>query len=255
MAAPGLMPRIPLYKEVAATATTAAEAEAARSRADATATAQAAPVATKQALEAHYLRGIGYINLKQWAQAKGELELVFEVDPNYKDVQAQLALIGERLASQQSTSTPTPLLMMPTPQVIVAANLALQGKIEVSSVYPSQPADRFSGSKAVDGAVEDTWHEWTTNGEGAGAWLKITFPTVKHLNEIILYDRPNPIDHVLQGKLIFSDGSELKTGDLPNAGGPRKLSFEQKSITWVKFIVVQSAGLNIGLAEIEVYGW
>ncbi|MCB0167382.1 MAG: hypothetical protein KDI79_24345 [Anaerolineae bacterium] len=38
----------------------------------------------------HYEKGIAYTNIGRWNEAKKELELVFETDPNYKDVQQQL---------------------------------------------------------------------------------------------------------------------------------------------------------------------
>jgi tetratricopeptide (TPR) repeat protein len=101
-------------KEVAATATTAAEAQAARARAEATATAQAAPIATQQALESHYQKGIAYMNMKQWNEAKAELEQIFAIDPNYKDIQVRLSEVISHLASLTpvpipvSKSTPTP---------------------------------------------------------------------------------------------------------------------------------------------------
>jgi len=234
---------------------------AAGASADATATAQiqvernVRATATAQALETHYQKGLGYVNLKQWTQVKGELEQVFEVAPNYKDVQAQLALAAEALSREAPTSTPIQATT-PTPAVVMAANIAPQGRVEVSSVYPYQPADCYGGAKAVDGVVENVpCRDWATSGEGAGAWLRITFSSSRHVNQVILYDRPNPTDYVIQGKLTFSDGSELETGDLPNSGAPRKLSFEQKSVTWIKFTVVQSTGPNIGLGEIEIYGW
>lgn len=254
--------RAPGYKDASARMAQVSQTRvAAGASADATATAKmqveqgGRATATAEALEAHYQKGLGHINLKQWAQAKGQLEQVFEVDPNYKDVQAQLAVVADALNRQAPTSTPIPA-NTPAPAIVIATNIAPQGKVEVSSIYPYQPADCYNGSKAIDGVIEDiSCHSWATSGEGAGAWLKITLPTVRHVNQVILYDRPNPTDYVIQGKLTFSDGTELETGDLPNGGAPRKLSFEQKNVTWIKFTVVQSTGPNIGLGEIEIYGW
>lgn len=90
-----------------ATATARAQATAS-ARANATATAEMAPTVTLQALEAHYQKGLAYVNLEQWLEAKAELEQAFDTDPNYKDVQAQLAMVNSEVAKLTPTATPTP---------------------------------------------------------------------------------------------------------------------------------------------------
>ena len=109
-------------KEVAATATTAAEAQAARARAEATATAQAAPAATQQALEARYQKGLGFMNLKRWEEAKAELETVFLVDPGFRDVQAKLKEVQQALDHlQSSAATPMPVSLTPVSPIASSA--------------------------------------------------------------------------------------------------------------------------------------
>ena len=93
--------------ESKATATAAAKAQAEQARADAQATAAAAPTATAEALEAHYQKGLGYMNMGRWEEAKAELERVFDTDPNYKEVQAKLANVETELAKLGPTATPT----------------------------------------------------------------------------------------------------------------------------------------------------
>ena len=108
--------------EAQLTATAQAEATA-EAQANARATAVAAPAATAEVLEAHYQKGLGYVNMARWDEAKAELEQVFEVDPNYKDVQAKLAEVEVKLAetptlppTATSTATPKPTLP-PSPTV------------------------------------------------------------------------------------------------------------------------------------------
>ncbi len=98
------------------------KAELAESKATATAEAQAtataAPIATAEALEAHYQKGLGFMNMEWWEEAKTELEQVFKVDPNYKEVQAKLAEVEEEITKLTPTEMPTPTLMptaTPTP--------------------------------------------------------------------------------------------------------------------------------------------
>ena len=238
---------------VAATATAQARATVQAQEAKATATAEALAQ-----LEAHYQKGLGYMSLSRWEEAKTELEQVFEVDPNYKDVQARLAEAEAKWAEVQPR-TPTVTPATPTPGVIVATNIAPEGKVEVSSANPHQEGQCYQGSRAVDGVLSGypvaACSEWATDGETVGAWLKITFPTPRHINQVVLYDRPNLSDHILEGALSFSDGTSLGTGTLPNDGSARKLVFDPKIVQWVQFTVDRAGGPNTGLAEIEVYGW
>ena len=88
----------------AATATAQARATAQAQEARATATAEA----LKQ-LEVHYQKGLGYMNLSRWEEAKAELEQVFEVDPNYKEVQAKLVEVQAEIAKLTLTVTSMPM--------------------------------------------------------------------------------------------------------------------------------------------------
>ena len=105
-----------------ATAEVMAQADRARMNAQTTATAQAQATATAQAVaatttaaavETHYQRGLAYVNLEKWAEAQMELEAVFEIDPNFKDVQAQLVVVASEI--MKLTPSPTPIPPTPTP--------------------------------------------------------------------------------------------------------------------------------------------
>jgi len=102
----------PRLTEVRARLAESAATATATARAAATATAETSAVAaTAEALEAQYQRGLGYINLERWVEAKAELEQVFATDPNYKEVQAKLAEVEAKLAElgiPTATLTPTP---------------------------------------------------------------------------------------------------------------------------------------------------
>ncbi len=76
------------------------------------------------------------------------------------------------------------------------------------------------------------------------------------LDRIVLYDRPNGSDQVTAGTLRFSDGSTLATGTLANDGSATTLTFSPRTVTSVRFTVdaVSATTLNVGLAEIQVYG-
>jgi len=102
--------KIAQVTSVAATATAQARATAQAQEAKATATAEALAQ-----LEAHYQKGLGYINIGRWEEARAELEQVFEMDPKYRDVQTRLSEISDQLArirtltpAVTSTNTPVP---------------------------------------------------------------------------------------------------------------------------------------------------
>jgi hypothetical protein len=138
-----------------------------------------------------------------------------------------------------------------------ATNLAPLATVTASS---DNPAEGQQASKAVDGVVDgwpgDATREWATDGEGAGAWLRLAWATASLVDTIVLYDRPNANDHVTSGTLTFSDGTSVSVGALDNAGAATTVTFTPRSITSVTFTVtaVSAATENIGLAEVEVYG-
>ena len=102
--------------ESEAIATADAQATA-TAHAQATAMAQAvAATATATAVETHYQKGLAYVNLEKWTEAQVELQAVFEIDPNYKDVQAQLVVVNSEITKLMPTVTPTPsTTSTPTP--------------------------------------------------------------------------------------------------------------------------------------------
>jgi LmbE family N-acetylglucosaminyl deacetylase/lysophospholipase L1-like esterase len=153
------------------------------------------------------------------------------------------------------TATLTVTLNQPT-------NIAPQASVTVSS---ENTATGQLGIKAIDGIVDGCTasngctpahytKEWATLGQAAGAWIRLTWPSAVTISQVILHDRPNLDDHVLAGTLLFSDGSSLPVGALPNDGTGLPVSFAPKPVTWVQFRVDSAAGTNLGLAEIEVLG-
>ena len=114
-------------------------------------------------------------------------------------------------------------------------------------------------TKAVDGVVSgypgDYTKEWATVGGKAGSWLKLVWTTPQTVSKIVLYDRPNLSDQITAATLLFSDGTTLATGTLPNDGSPLALTFAAKTITSVqlKITTVKATTSNIGLSEIEVW--
>ncbi len=137
----------------------------------------------------------------------------------------------------------------------VPTNLASTASVSVSS---ENAGTGQLGIKAVDGIVEgypgDYTKEWATLGELAGAWIKLSWSSAVSVSHVVLFDRPNLTDNILGGTLLFSDGSSVVVGALPNNGAGLAVTFAPKTITWVQFQIDNAVGDNIGLAEIAVIG-
>lgn len=75
------------------------------------ATAAYAPTATQQALATRYAQGVAASNIGDWKLAYASFRDVFDIDPNYEDVQAQIVAVGSKLtptATAIPTHTPIP---------------------------------------------------------------------------------------------------------------------------------------------------
>ena len=111
--------RIAQATSVAATAIAQAKATAQAKEAKATATAEALAQ-----LEEHYQKGLGYMNMGRWEEAKAELEQVFEVDPNYRDVQIKLVELEAKIAELTPTPVPVPTNVALGKPVMLSTNRA-----------------------------------------------------------------------------------------------------------------------------------
>ena len=129
-------------------------------------------------------------------------------------------------------------------------NLAMDAKPSVS---------KGRGENALDGVAEgfpvQPDNEWAASGTSK-VWIKLTWPKSVEAKRVLLYDRPNPNDQVLAGRLTFSDGSGVPVGELPNDGRtPAEVTFAPKRFTWMRFDVTQCSPTtkNAGLAELGVF--
>lgn len=121
-------------------------------QAQATISAQAAAATTTvEAMEAHYEKGVAYMNLSRWEEAKAELQQVFEGDPNYKEVQAKLTEVEVEIAKLTPTVTPSPLVTnTPTSPAATAT---------------PRPEERHPGEVNLLESNQPLPAGWFTNGE------------------------------------------------------------------------------------------
>jgi alpha-glucosidase (family GH31 glycosyl hydrolase) len=101
----------------------------------------------------------------------------------------------------------------------------------------------------------DQSKEWVAQREKQGAWVALDWTQPVRAARIWLWDRPNPDDHVLAGRLEFDDGTKLEVGELPNDGeNSLEVVFPAKTFRRVKFVITKTSAQtqNAGLAEIAV---
>ncbi|HSB96067.1 MAG TPA: PIG-L family deacetylase [Spongiibacteraceae bacterium] len=122
-------------------------------------------------------------------------------------------------------------------------------------------ADGQLAQSAIDGVADgypgDFTKEWAAIGEGVGAWLELQWPVPVDINHVVLFDRPNSSDFILGGVLTFSDGSSVNVPPLHNDGGALEIGFTRRTVTSMRFTAtaVSASTENVGLAEIQVYGF
>ena len=135
-------------------------------------------------------------------------------------------------------------------------NIAPNAKVSVSTFLTPE----FSSEKLTDGIIGvDGLGEWACQGETVFwgyiryPWVRLDWPEEVSINKIILYDRASLSQHTAGGTLIFSDGSEIKINSISNDGLAKSISFPARSVKWVKFLVTDGDGTDLGLSEIEVF--
>lgn len=135
------------------------------------------------------------------------------------------------------------------------ANIAPDATVTASSVHPDYRADGLVDG-AVDGFPGDIRHEWASNGEANTAMVRLTWGEPHKIDRVWLFDRPNDLDQITSGLLVFSDGTTLATGALPDdAKRGLEVSFPPRKVTWLAYLVTATkAGTpNVGLSELAVF--
>jgi hypothetical protein len=168
------------------------------------------------------------------------------------------------LGRAQDVSGPAAIGQLPSDPLKSENNIALLARVNVSSVHkkskPFTELIEYFGEGAVDGIVDlnakINTHEWVSRGERETAMIRLSWDSPQTVRRVWLFDRPNPDDHITSGVLLFSDGSAVRVGELPNdAKACKELNFSPKNIMWVVFAVdtVSRETTNAGLAEMAVF--
>ncbi len=134
-------------------------------------------------------------------------------------------------------------------------NLARTATVAASSCHPGYTVEAAADG-VVDGFPTQPTREWASQGEQEGAFLRLAWSTPQTLARVWLFDRPNDLDQVTSGFLLFADGTTVPFGALPDDGRkglevrftPRATRFLGVCVTGVK-----PNSPNIGLAEIAAF--
>ena len=135
-------------------------------------------------------------------------------------------------------------------------NIAKYAKVTASSYLN----DQFKPDNVKDGLIGISGKgEWACEGATTDwgyvrfPWIQMEWEQPQAINKIILYDRPSAYEYIASGRLVFSDGSEVRVDQILNDGTAKVVEFETKLVTSFRFITTDGNGKDIGFSEIEVY--
>lgn len=141
------------------------------------------------------------------------------------------------------------------PAIAGPDNIAPKAKVTVTSAQ-----NGFEGTQLTDGLISmDGLGEWVSTS-GITSWGQIDYPSVQlewntpqSINRIVFFDRVSRASNTNGGTLLFDDGTQIPVLAIPKDGSAKEICFPAKKSKWVKFIITDGEGLNLGLSEIEVY--
>jgi len=158
--------------------------------------------------------------------------------------------------NERQYNAPLPFSLTPVagPAPYAGPDVARNASVVATSQLPGQEATKAIDS-VVSGYPVNAAAEWSSDGQGSGAWIQLYWSAAQTIDRVYLYDRPNAADQVTGGTLTFSDGSSVTVPPLNNDGSATIVTFAPRSVTTLRFTVtsVSATTSNVGLAELEAY--
>lgn len=135
-------------------------------------------------------------------------------------------------------------------------NIAPLAKVTASSSLNEQ----YKAANITDGLIgmEDLG-EWACEGDTTDwgyirlPWIQLEWEQPQLVERIVLYDRVSYNNNIAGGKLLFSDGSTVWIGQIPRDGTAKSVQFTPRKTKWIKLLVTDATGRDIGLSEVEVF--
>ncbi|GEM11351.1 hypothetical protein Rt10032_c14g5368 [Rhodotorula toruloides] len=133
-------------------------------------------------------------------------------------------------------------------------DIALQAIATASSVAPGSSVGAVNDG-VFGGYPGNETAEWSSDGEKAGAWVRLTWKTPVVINAVVLYDRPNTVDWLTAGTLTFDDGSLVSFTNPINDGTASQIALPKASYTTSSLLLTVTATsastINVGLSELQ----
>jgi LmbE family N-acetylglucosaminyl deacetylase len=131
-------------------------------------------------------------------------------------------------------------------------------KIDTSSKHTMRGKNeaKIANQKTSKVLEEATRHWSTPDGMETGAWLTLRWLKPYRINTIVLSDQPDMKNHILKGRIAFSDGSFISVGPLKNDGSPTTYIFPPKVINALRLLTIEVSDetTHVGLADVKVFG-
>ena len=135
-------------------------------------------------------------------------------------------------------------------------NLAMEDRggrvVGVSSNYGSAGMDStFGANNALDG---DPSTEWSSDGDGDGAWIEVELAEESRVRSLGFWTRTHGTSAEIRSFQVVSDSGQIQGPfTLEDAAG---IHYFDTALTAkrLRFEAVESSGGNTGVVEIEVYG-
>lgn len=135
-------------------------------------------------------------------------------------------------------------------------NIAPLARVTASSALDEEHAASLVTDQQIRIPGKGAWasrSEQTFWGQIDYPWIQLDWQQPVSIDRIVLYDRPETDTHIAGGVLHFSDGSRLNVWSIPNDGSPKEVTFDSRTVSWVRFEVTDADGVHVGLSEMEVY--
>lgn len=136
---------------------------------------------------------------------------------------------------------------------LFAGPFSIAGKASVSA--SSERGVEQSASNVIDGIIGvDGKGEWVSKARRRDyPWIRLDWNEPQSINRIVLYDRASLNDNLQGCRLEFSDGSEISVNRIPADGSAKSVSFEERTVSWVRIVGTDGDSNDLGLSEIEVF--
>lgn len=120
----------------------------------------------------------------------------------------------------------------------------------------------YLASYAADGIATNSTANglsWAASGHSTGDWWRVDWSAPQRFDTVRIWDRSGSADYFGNGKLTFSDGSNVTFSGLPNDPGSTGASYkdvtfpEKSGITWMKVETTGAHAGNLGLTEVAAF--